>query len=148
MRSRKMARSVGETLGARLKFVVNYHASCAYTSRSGRCANVMGPQPELKRGDHHVTAPCASGSKVLLGPVVHPTTGHQANFHGHRAGDDCAVYARDESVCGAFNDPRSQRFVPKKCGMAFDPKWDHASRTVGSARSPFEHSTAAAATAG
>ena len=105
-----------------------YHAACRHTHPAADALQIVMDQNELKpEAITHVTAHVHQAAIDVLGPVVNPTTVHQAKFSMGTVLGMIALYGRAgmKEFAEHFDEPRVAAFR-EKCVMALDPEVDDA----------------------
>ena len=105
-----------------------YHASCRHTHPAADALQIVMVQHELKpEAITQVTAHVHQAAIDVLGPVLNPTTVHQAKFSMGTVLGMIALFGRAgmAEFADHFNDPRVAAFR-EKCAMALDPEVDQA----------------------
>src|SRR6202790_4884170 len=105
-----------------------YHASCRHAPPAAEALQIVMDQNELKpEAITHVTAHVHQAAIDVLGPVVNPTTVHQAKFSMGTVLGMIALYGRAgmKEFAEHFDEPRVAAFR-EKCVMALDPEVDDA----------------------
>jgi 2-methylcitrate dehydratase PrpD len=104
------------------------HASCRHTHPAADALQMVMAQNDLKAEMiAHITAQVHQAAIDVLGPVLIPTTVHQAKFSLGTVLGMIALFGRAgmAEFVEHFNDPRVAAFR-EKCVMALDPEVDHA----------------------
>ncbi len=105
-----------------------YHASCRHTHPAADALQIVMVQHELKpEAITQVTAHVHQAAIDVLGPVLNPTTVHQAKFSMGTVLGMIALFGRAgmAEFADHFNDPRVAAFR-ERCAMALDPEVDQA----------------------